>query len=137
MGVRDVLCCATLLAALGGCARGPYAVAGKVVIEGEPGPTPELKDYLVTLQSVSAPIGANGTVQEDGSFTVGTHQAGDGAMPGRYKVSIMSPIPSSPEESRARSILDPKYERFETSGLEVEIKPQRNDVTLTVQRRRK
>jgi hypothetical protein len=123
------------LACAAGCGRGTYPVEGKVVLRGENGPAVKLVGYLVMLQAVDKPLGADGHVQADGTFRVGTHQPGDGAPPGMYKVVIVPPIGDSGDSPRPVSILDPKYENFETSGLEVEVKPQRNNVTLTVERR--
>lgn len=125
------------LALLVGCGRSTYPVRGRIVGQGEDAPVKGLKDYLVSLQSVDQPVGATGVVQEDGTFQVGSQRTDDGAAPGRYKVVIVPPAGLGGDAPRPKSILDPKYETFETSGLEIEVKPQTNDVTLTVQRRKK
>ena len=120
-----------------GCSKSTYPVNGRIVVQGQDGPPKELADYLVSLQSVDQPVGATGVVQPDGTFRVSTHQPDDGAIPGKHRVIIVPPAGMGGDSPRPRTILDPKYEAFETSGLEIEVKPQTNDVTLTVQRRKK
>ena len=125
------------LALLAGCGKSTYPVNGRIAVPGETVSPKELTDYLVMLQSVDQPVGATGVVQPDGTFRVSTHQPNDGAIPGKHKAVIVPPAGMGGDAPRPRSALDPKYEAFETSGLEVDVKPQTNDVTLTVQRRKK
>ena len=72
-------------------------------------------------------------MQPDGSFKLGTYEDGDGALPGKYKVAIMRPLPVG-DEPVPRDIIDPRFGQLESSGLEVTIEPKHNDVSLTVER---
>lgn len=119
-----------LVAGCGGSATVP--VAGKVVFQ-DGSPATELAGYLVNLDSQELQLSANGVVQPDGSFAVGTHDVDDGALPGRYKVALTPPEP--PLDGPAPpAVIDPKYSDFNKSGLEVEITPDSPQVTLTVQK---
>jgi hypothetical protein len=115
-----------------GCSSNrPQPVQGKIVFSDGAAAT-ELAGYLVGMDS-GGPEGANGVVQPDGSFRVGTFENDDGAMPGKYKVSLTPPDPPL-DQPVPPPIIDPKYSNVETSGLTVEIKPGDNPVTLTVER---
>jgi hypothetical protein len=129
-------CPLLLLLALGvaGCSRGPFPVRGVVIIEGAKGPAAELKGYVVALQSEAEPTGASGVIDETGSFQLTTRKAGDGAMPGKYQVAIAAPSRADPDAPEPAPLLERKYSRFETSGLEVDITPGRNELRLTVRR---
>jgi hypothetical protein len=87
------------------------------------------------------PAGANGRIQEDGSFTMGTYEEDDGAKPGTYKVVIVgatTPETRTYEEmmkglgEEPKSLIHPKYARSETSDLQVEIEPGTNTLSLEV-----
>ena len=85
------------------------------------------------FQSQKHKNSANGIVQPDGSFTVGTLKDGDGAMLGTQRIAITPPI-AEPEKPIPPKIIDKKYGDFETSKLEVEIKAEQNKITLKVER---
>jgi len=93
----------------------------------------DLAGFIVALDSAEQPIGANGVVQPDGTFTVGTEQTDDGAYPGSYRVSLTPPEPPL-DQPAPKPIIDPKYGSSNTSGLEVQIQPGDNDITLAVER---
>lgn len=104
-------------------------------------PATDLEDYLVTFESIDQQatseqpgVSASGTVKADGSFTVGTYEVRDGAVPGKHRVVLTPPIPAS-DEVIVEEVIDAKFYAFDTSGLEVTITPGTNDVKLTVTRR--
>lgn len=74
---------------------------------------------------------ASGTIDPEGRFELTTETPGDGAVPGKNKV-IITPLQPVGDTPQVR-VLNPKYEKPTTSGLEVDVKPQANTVTLTVE----
>lgn len=119
-----------LLAGCGG--KGTYPVDGKMVYPDGSVAT-DLAGHSVNFESAELKVSATGEVQSDGSFKVGTFEHEDGALPGKYRVSVMRPLPVG-DEPTPRFIIDPKYAGLDTSGLEVTIEPKVNSVTLTVER---
>ncbi len=105
---------------------------GKVVYE-DGSPATNLAGYTVSFDCPAQKVSASGLIDSDGSFRVGTFEEGDGAMPGTHHVAITPPEAPVDGPPLPR-LLDKKYGDMGTSGLEVEIKPGRNEVTLKVER---
>lgn len=121
----------SLLAVLvGGCTPAGTAptepVSGLVTCRGQP---------LEGVTVVFTPEGgrpATGTTDGSGKFTLSTFRPGDGAVPGRHKVSIRPkagasppPMPGSPEAKQAQPEKPPfpaKYSDPNQSGLTAEVK---------------
>ena len=121
---------ALLLAGCGG--DGTYPVQGKVVYT-DGSPATELAGYIVNMDQPEQQLGASGVVQPDGTFQVGTFEDGDGAKPGKYRVALTPP--EAPVDMPApKPVISPKYGDFSSSGLEVEVKPEDNTVSLQVER---
>lgn len=123
-----------LLAATWGCNSGPdtHPVQGKVVWKGG-GDATELVGHTVTFESEDAKASGSGTVQADGTFTIGTFGEKDGALTGRHRI-VVTP-PELPEDTFPPPPLIPRrYGGFETSGLTADIKPETNPVVLEVER---
>lgn len=83
--------------------------------------------------------GPSGQIQPDGSFRIGTFTTTDGARPGRYKVvitGVAKPDTRPYEEAMLhpelapQSLIHPKYNRAETSDLEVDISAGPNELTF-------
>lgn len=79
---------------------------------------------------------AYGPIQKDGTFQLGTFEPGDGAPEGRHKAVVMQLIlPSklgvNPHHHGAH--VAAKYADYETSELEIEIKPQSNEIQIVVE----
>ncbi len=72
-------------------------------------------------------------IEKDGSFKLGGAVAGDGAPPGNYKAVVM-PVPLGDAELSAGKTpsVDGKYTRFESSGIEFEVKAGENKVDIKV-----
>src|SRR5262249_61357122 len=116
------------LAGRGGSSLSP--VHGKIVWEnGEA--ARELAGGLVICESVDGAVGARGDVEEDGSFRLGTHKPGDGALLGKHRVAVTE---YSPREPPPPPIMDPVFAKLETSGLEITVERKTNEVTLKVRR---
>jgi hypothetical protein len=125
-----------VLAALGGCGARKYPVVGKVVFkDGKP-----LPGGLIVFSPLDPGnhVGARGYIQPDGTFELSTEKEGDGSLQGRYQALIRPPSQGKNEDDPRRNIpvIDPRYTRYETSGLEFEVKPGKNDFTIEVEKPR-
>lgn len=119
-----------------GCAGSGFSpVHGKLVYPDD-SPVTDMKNAQVVFEGVGANgkgYSAAGTIDADGKFTLTSERPGDGAVPGKNKVLIAPYIPD-PERPPPK-ILDPKFEKFETSGLEADVKLSgSNEFTFTVDR---
>src|SRR5690349_18876722 len=79
-----------VLAVAAGCGSGNTSpVRGKVVFkDGKP-----LNGGLVVFRPVDQKlqVSSRGDIHQDGTFTLGTYQEGDGAIPGKYQAAITPP----------------------------------------------
>ncbi len=110
------------------------AVSGRVTYKGKP---VEKADVSFTPVD-GASRAATGLTDSDGRFTLGTFGAGDGALIGSYRVSIVAVGPSrkaKPGETGAGisgdvvpgdPLIPAKYLAPDTSGLTFEVKPGSN-----------
>ena len=117
------------LAALAGCGAKYYPVHGKVTL---PGGQP-VPGSLVVFEGTSGgkSISARGEVGADGSYSLSTNAPGDGAPPGKYRVSV-APPPAISAEGGGRPPFHVRFSRVETSNLEFEVKPQDNEYSIQV-----
>jgi hypothetical protein len=133
---RRVVFVALVLIVLGGCAERKYPVVGKVVFkDGTP-----LPGGMIVFSPLdpSCHVGARGYIRPDGTFELSTEKEGDGSLQGRYQVLVRPPSQGRGEDDPRRniSLIDLRYTRFETSGIEVEVKPGRNELTIEVEKPR-
>jgi hypothetical protein len=118
---------------LGGCTRQrpalpqPVPARGKVLLpSGQP-----LRGGRIQFNRLDPPnVDAFGDVATDGSFTLTTYQPDDGAVPGRYVVTI-SPYnykhkSGNPVKLESAAQIPAKYLEADTSKLEVEIADREN-----------
>ncbi len=116
------------ITASGGCGS-PYPtcpVSGKVTL---PDGTP-LAGGTVTFEQIDAekPISATGQIDDQGNFRLGTTRSGDGALEGTYAV-VVAPPSILDVDRRGQSVaIDPKYRRFETSGLRFEVGREKENI---------
>jgi hypothetical protein len=130
---RSLFLALAILAA--GCgSKKIYPVHGKIV-DSEGKAIAGLKGGAVEAEAVDAKASANGSIKEDGTFQLTTERPSDGAYLGKHRIAIMRPY-LGPEQP-APHVIDPKYEKIETSGLEITVEPKENSVTLTVDRVKK
>lgn len=78
---------------------------------------------------------AGGTIK-DGKFVLTTREAGDGAIPGRYKVGVISiaevPVKEG-QEPEYKSLIPSKFGNAEESGITREIPPEGDmDISLNI-----
>lgn len=133
---KALLPLAALAASLAGCGDDTaklYPVTGKVQWKGG-GPATELVNYNVSMQPADRGSSATGVVQPDGSFTLSTLAENDGAIVGKHRVALGPPQPEL-DMPVPRPLIPDRYGGFETSGLEIEVKPEPNNVTIEVERR--
>ena len=119
------------LALLAGCGRGPERapVEGKVLFEGEP-----LRFGTVMFQPPGGQP-SQARIRPDGTFTMETFGHGPGAVVGRCRVRITSYESDAPgadgatsdEPALGRMLIPERYGNYATSGLEVEVRPGRNE----------
>jgi hypothetical protein len=124
-----------LACCLPGCASGLYPVKGTVTLDdGSP-----LTRGLVVFERVDggAAITARGNVAPDGSYELSTGKPGDGVPPGRYKVLVNPLDPSDVPDEKKNLPFDVKYMKFETSGLEFEVKAGPNEFPIKLDRPKK
>jgi hypothetical protein len=122
---RSIWQYAALAAALaGGCSDyakmkppATYRVRGKVVWS-TGAPLPGGRITFHPLASASSEACAE--IERDGTFALATFGKEDGAMPGRYRISLDA---FSYKTGRARQMIElpPRYRDPRSSGLEVEI----------------
>lgn len=100
-----------------------YPVSGEVVFaNGTP-----LTGGVVELRSIDSDANARGFIEEDGTFELTTYKSGDGAVQGEYQVLVQPPLPQTRDvdELNRRGLLksdiDPKYQKYETSGLSFKV----------------
>ncbi len=123
-----------LLLAAAGCGGNKlHPVRGQVVYQ-DGSPVKGLEGGQVVFEG-TGPDGkkysATGPLDAEGRFELGTEKPGDGAVAGKNRV-LISP-PTSEGDIPKPKVIDPKYETFERSGLEYEVKPgQKNEYRIKV-----
>jgi hypothetical protein len=106
-----------------------YPVSGQI-IDKDGNPVIGMKGGAVEFESLEAKTSANGSIDEQGNFRLTTLNPGDGAHLGKHQVAITRPY-YGPERP-APHVIDPKYEKYQTSGLEIVVEPKNNQIKLTV-----
>jgi len=125
---------ALLAVALAGCG-GKYPVRGTVTYDDG---TPVTKGLVVVERVGGGPaVTARGEIQSDGRYELSTDKPGDGVPAGKYRV-LLNPLDLSdvPDEQKVLPF-DLKYLKFETSGLEFEVKSGSTEYPITVTRQKK
>jgi hypothetical protein len=113
-----------------GCSKSDSKLApveGVVRVGGQP-----LTHGKVVFQP-TAGRGAQGQIQSDGTFTLGTYGDADGALIGEHKVAIVAfepggpgqPVPGQPPKT-AKPLVPEKYLAVGTSDLTYDVKPGEN-----------
>ena len=136
--LRRFLPCFFLLVASLGCSNGnpkTHGVYGVVRFsDGLP-----LTSGTVEFEALDyeMPIMATSEIAADGSFDLGTFDVDDGAIQGRHRVVVVSSHEIGTGAERPglieQSKLHPRFSDFNTSGLEFEVKPGKNEFTITVE----
>jgi hypothetical protein len=121
------------LVAAAGCSNGRYPVKGRVTY---PDGSPLTEGNVIGQMGEGATsVTVQGRVKSDGSFSWGTERAGDGAAPGKYRVIVVARALGDSELAQGmRPAVDAKFANPQTSGIEFEVKPGRNQLNVTVTR---
>jgi hypothetical protein len=106
-------------------------VRGKVTLDGGPWPREGTVNFTptATAQAVGGAKSRPGSARfgVDGSFTVGSYEAGDGLFPGTYTVAVdcaSAPpqMSSTGQAVEAPNVVPKKYQNPSTSGLTLTVK---------------
>ena len=120
-----------LLLMVVGCGPRQYPVRGKVTYpDGKP-----LTEGMVVFESQDQekPVTARGGIHPDGSYELGTHKPGDGALAGRYRVLVAPKSdPNAVDRPSCPPPFDPRFASFDTSGLEYQVVAGTNDFPILV-----
>jgi len=122
-----------LLALASGCGSGRYPVTGRVIYEDG---TPVEAGTVIGEATVGGkPVGVQGNIAKDGTFSWGGDTTGDGALPGNYRALVMPRALGDSELAEGKvPAVDRKYSKYETSGITFEVKPGKNELNITVTR---
>jgi hypothetical protein len=114
--------------AVTGCGPRLQPVRGKVSLaDGKPAAGSQV---VFEGEQEGAKISPRGDVQEDGSYSLSTFKPGDGVPPGKYRVRV-NPPPMVNAEGPYISPFNAKYNDFQNSGLEFEVKAgQKNEFPI-------
>jgi hypothetical protein len=113
-----------------------YTVRGIVLNKRSGAPVTNFENGLVILDSSAGPANAivQGTIEMDGTFAVGSVIEGKsiaGVLPGDYRVRVV-PLPDDASGRGNRRLIDPRFMRFETSGLRLTVDRDMTDVKIEV-----
>ena len=137
-GRRTILAAAiVLIITSNGCGEKQpttYPVKGRVIFsDGKP-----VMLGTVELLSKAGTMNAQGSIQPDGTFILGTFASNDGAVEGTHKAIVMQMIVSDglPRHSMDHGDpIDPLYSSYSSSPLTAIVQPTAsNEITLTVER---
>jgi hypothetical protein len=104
------------IAVLSGCSDGRperVPVSGKVLIDGQPLETGNIRVYAAANRA------ASGKIEPDGSFKLSTYEFGDGVVPGTHMVSVTASKLLNPKT--VRWLAPKKFSDASTSGLTLEV----------------
>ena len=131
---------AILLLSFAGCGGGKYAthpVKGQVRFED--GSTPQFGQ--IEFYHSDAKLNARGTIESDGSFTVGTYSDGDGAIEGNHQIVIIQNTGTVLADRMGveihhdhGDIVDRSYFDYRTTSLSCYIRKGENTVELVVKK---
>lgn len=135
--VPAAVCC-LLLTSAAGCGRSGLEVVpveGTITYGGGPWPKPGFLHFSADSsgfdQANHPAVGQFGT---DGRLTVTTFRDGDGLLPGKYRISVVSyeSPPSTTELTFPKNYVPARFQSAATSGLTVTVEPGQRSVTLNL-----
>lgn len=130
---------ALLIGPIAGCSESldrpkTFPVAGKVTYKGQPVPK-----GTITFQPDQGQASV-GEIQPDGAYRLSTFGEGDGAVPGHYRVYVISNTAdpnlmpgSSPGWKPPKDLVPAKYGKAETSGLETTVSEDKKEYNFELQ----
>jgi len=120
------------LLAAGCSSSGIHPVSGEVVYP-DGSPAKELQGCRVIFEAVGADgknYSSEGEIDAEGKYQLTTTKPGDGAPLGKNRVVIERKMLDS--ERVMPRVIEEKFENFDTSGLEFEVKEGTNHAKLTL-----
>jgi hypothetical protein len=111
-----------------------YPASGRAFFEGKPIPTATLVLHPTWLNDDLTFPRPHATVQEDGTFVLGTYDKDDGAPAGEYRVMVtwfvQNPQAGQDDDGQPirTSSLPRRYASFESSGLTIRIEQGQNEI---------
>ena len=117
--------------------RKTYPVSGKVVFANG-SPLPGGTVMCVSDSKYGDALSARGSINEDGTFVLGTYEEDDGAVEGRHVVALIPPAPPNhnPDAGPPPRMIHPRFEHHDSSGLEFEVTSDGlEELTLEVSKR--
>jgi hypothetical protein len=133
--VRAVVIVLVVTLTAAGCSGGKYPVRGTVTLDDG---TPVAKGLVVFERTEGGkPITARGEIKPDGSYELSTDKPGDGVPTGKYRVLVNALDLSDVPDEQKKLPFEFKYQRFETSGLEFEVKDGPNEYPIKLNRPKK
>ncbi len=116
-----VLVFAAAILTAAGCS-GSQAVSGKVTVDGKPLTAGSVRYVPDKDKGNTATVEPVGTINESGTYVLYTNGKA-GAPAGHYKVAVVAQDKvDNTKPTEIKSLIDPKYNNAENSGLEVEVK---------------
>ena len=115
-----------------GCGVKTYPVEGMVRFS-DGKPATELAKGLVSFESLDGTRSAEGEIQADASYRLRSFEGVPGLAAGDYRVLVL-PRPPGEKEAAPRQVMARRFESFKTSGIQVTVKPELNQIPLTVER---
>jgi len=115
--------------------RPTHAVHGKVFFEGTPAANAQVVFHLISGQGKTFTRAGDALVEADGSFTLTTYSANDGAPVGEYAVTITNRDPPWDEQGKpGPNRLPARYGRPQTSGLRAKVEEGSNEFTFELKK---
>ena len=137
---QNYLRCIVLAAAVGisGCGDEQvprHTVKGMVVFSDG---SPMTAGGVVMFQSLDTKsaeltLDAKGELREDGTFELSTRDLGPGAAAGEYKALVRANPDFKKNPQYPPPTIHPRFNRFQTSGLEFTVEEGENDFTIVVE----
>jgi hypothetical protein len=123
---------ALVAAGCGGGPDGPSPVHGTVYLDGQP--AKELAGGTVMFNSEELHKSASGEIQADGTYRLGSLTKDDGAIPGKYQVTVSPPEVSGAGERGGRSPGAKPVSFRGPENPEVTVERKTNDIPIHLQR---
>jgi len=101
-----------------GCGNSPRSIDGKVNYQGAPLPAGS-----ITFEPVEEGHRASGTIENGQIVGITTFKAGDGLLPGEYRVSITAATNTDDMYAEHKSLIPERYGNPATSSLTATIPP--------------
>jgi hypothetical protein len=117
---RAIAVAGLLLVGVIGCGSKLYPARGTVTYADG---SPVTEGFVVFESKGQEPrTTARGEIRSDGSFELGTHKPGDGALPGNYQVLVTPKSdPNAADKPSKKPPIHPRFGEFKTSKLEFDV----------------